>query len=326
METAHNRFSRGGRTLLLSAMRPNHHITPPQASCSALASRDSSQASTPAVHRRPAACPPPPCAPPPPPPWNPPPPPRNPPPPPRATPPPPGTLRLRRVPPRHRRGIHRLRRRAAAAAESPASATCHRATAAESTASAACHRATAAESTASATCHRATAAEPAASAACHRATAAESTASAACRRATAAEPSAAAKPIRHLLIGVGNTQPVSGIVHPYIGTAAEGGIIATVAEPIEKVNVQNDAVAEPIRPPSPTEPSPQTPAAAEVESQVDARQESVSNADRRIEKGRIVAVDRRAPDPQGIVNGNVRRPPGLWARFESRSAPAVSPF
>jgi hypothetical protein len=77
------------------------------------------------------------------------------------------------------------------------------------------------------------------------------------------ETGTAAETIGHRSIRIGNAQPVSGVVRPHIRSAESRVKVAeTVA--MEEAGIQENAAAEPIRPPSPTPATPQAPAAAEV--------------------------------------------------------------
>jgi len=74
---------------------------------------------------------------------------------------------------------------------------------------------------------------------------------------------------------------------------------------MEETVVQKDPAAKPIGAPSPSVAAPQTPAASKVESEINPWQEGEADADTRIEQRWIVAVERRTPNPFGIVNRNV---------------------
>jgi len=113
---------------------------------------------------------------------------------------------------------------------------------------------------------------------------------AAAKRGIPPDSRSSTKTIRHRSIGIRNTQPVSGIVRPYV-RPAEPRMEVAKTEAMEEPGVQENAAAEPIRSPSPTEPAaPQAPAAAEIKSKVDAGQEGETYAQGWVEERGIVTV------------------------------------
>src|SRR5580704_11986973 len=93
-----------------------------------------------------------------------------------------------------------------------------------------------------------------------------------------------------------------GVVSPDAAQSAMK-IIKSVA--MEEVAVQQDSPAKPIRFPTPSKAAPQSPAAAKIEAEIDAGQEGESHANPGIKQWRIIAKKRRAPNPLGIVHGDI---------------------
>jgi hypothetical protein len=99
--------------------------------------------------------------------------------------------------------------------------------------------------------------------------------------------------------------------------AAQSAMIIIKSVAMEEVAVQQDSPAKPIRSPTPSKPAPQPPAAAKIEAEINAGQERESHADPRIKQWRIIAKKRRAPNPFGIVHGNINHA-GLGRRNVDR--------
>ncbi len=110
-----------------------------------------------------------------------------------------------------------------------------------------------------------------------------------------------------------------GIVRPD-ATQSAMKIVKSVA--MEKVAVQQDSPAKPIRSPTPSKAAPQSPAAAKIEAEIDAGQERESHVNPRIKQWRIIAKKRRAPNPLGVVYGNINHA-GLGRRNVDRRLTVV---
>jgi hypothetical protein len=105
-----------------------------------------------------------------------------------------------------------------------------------------------------------------------------------------------------------------GIVCP---DAAQSAMIVIKSVAMEEVAVQQDSPAKPIRSPTPSKAAPQSPAAAKIEAEIDAGQEGESYANPGIKQWRIIAKKRRAPNPLGIVHGDINHA-GLGRRNVDR--------
>jgi hypothetical protein len=105
-----------------------------------------------------------------------------------------------------------------------------------------------------------------------------------------------------------------GVMSP---DAAQSAMKIIKSVTMEEVAVQQDSSAKPIRSPTPSKAAPQSPAASKIEAEIDAGQERESHANTGIKQWRIIAKKGWAPNPLGIVYGNINHA-GLGRRNVDR--------
>ena len=87
---------------------------------------------------------------------------------------------------------------------------------------------------------------------------------------------------------------------------------------MEKMVVQQDSMPEPVGSPAPSEAAPQAPAAAEIQTKIDAWQERKSDVDAGIKKRRVVTIDAAVPKPKRGCTREHRLLRDRQAEFVSR--------